>query len=154
MRRFLLIFFSAFFSLGIQANAENPIDNHKTVILPAEQQQEKLTLENDFKVVANNVFINYLPDFNDYSNEYQSFENFAKVISNINDYVEQVVVTGGATNHEIYVVPTLANERATVAKNFLTDRSSGLNPDKIIISDKKSANNSVTLLVKVKKNKA
>ena len=154
MCRFLLILFSAFFSLHAQADAENAIDNNKTVILPAEQQQEKLTLEDDFKVVANNVFINYLPDFNDYSNEYQSFENFAKVISNINDYVEQVVVTGGATNHETYVVPTLANERAAMAKNFLTDRSSGLNPDKIIISDKKSVNNSVTFLVKVKKNKA
>lgn len=154
MRRFLLIFFSAFFSLLAQANAENAIDNNKTVILPAEQQQEKLTLEDDFKVVANNVFINYLPDFNDYSNEYQSFENFANVISNINDYIEQVVVTGGATNHETYVVPTLANERAAMAKSFLTDRSSGLNPDKIIIGDKKSVSNSVTLLVKVKKNKA
>lgn len=154
MRRFLLIFFSAFFSLGIQANAENPIDNHKTIILPAEQQQEKLTLENDFKVVANNVFINYLPDFNDYSNEYQSFENFAKVIDNINDYVDQVIVTGGATNHEVYVVPTLAKERAAMAKNFLIERTHALNADKIIIGDKKSGDNSVTLLVKVKKNKA
>lgn len=76
------------------------------------------------------------------------------MIDNINDYVEQVIVTGGATNHEAYVVPTLANERAVMAKNFLIERTHALNADKIIIGDKKSGDNSVTLLVKVKKNKA
>ena len=52
------------------------------------------------------------------------------------------------------MVPTLANERAAMAKNFLIERTHALNADKIIIGDKKSGDHSVTLLVKVKKNKA